>query len=76
MPCKAVNHSATLLSTGVLSLINGSGVGSVPELLNNLWLNTIRLCGKLKWCNIWHCTNAYGTKDTHNSNIRDANEIV
>ena len=49
MPCKAVNCGATLLSTGVASLVNGGGGGgSVPELLSNLWPNTLRLCGKLK----------------------------
>ena len=51
MPCKAVNHSATVLSTGVASLVNGGSGGSVPELLSNLRPNTHRLCGELKQCN-------------------------
>ena len=51
MPCKAVNHGATLLSTGVASLVNGSSGGSVSELLSNLWPNALRLCGNLKQCN-------------------------
>ena len=51
MPCKAVNHGATLLSTGAASLVNGSGGGSVLELLSNLQPNALRLCGKLKQYN-------------------------
>ena len=51
MPCKAVNHGATLLSTGVASLVNGGSAGSILELLSNLRPNALRLCGELKQCN-------------------------
>ena len=67
MPCKAVNHGATLLFIGVASRVCSSGDGSVPEVLFNIWLdpNVFKLCGKLKQCHDMACTNAYGTKDAH-----------
>ena len=49
MPCKAVNRGATLLFMGVVSQVCGSGDGSVPDVLFNLWPNpnAFRLCGEL-----------------------------
>ena len=47
MPCKAVNHSATLLFMVAASLVNCGGSDSILELLNNLWPNAIRLCSEL-----------------------------
>ena len=36
---------------GAASLVCGSGVVLVPEVLNNIWLasNTFKLCGTTKW---------------------------
>ena len=49
MPCKAA-HSATLLFIGAVSQVCGSGFGSVPEVLFNIWPNPnmFKLCGELK----------------------------
>ena len=67
MPCKAVNHCATLLFMGAASRVCRDGDGSVPEVLLNIWLdpNTFKLCSELKQCYNMACTNAYGTKDAH-----------
>ena len=49
----AVIRGATLLFTGVASLVCGAGVVLVPEVLNNIWLasNAFKLCGATKqWC--------------------------
>ena len=53
MPYVAVIHGATLLFTGASSLVCGSGVVLVPEVLNNIRLasNAFKLCGATKqWC--------------------------
>ena len=53
MPYVAVIHGATLLFTGAASLVCGSGVVLVPEVLNNIWLasDMFKLCGTTKqWC--------------------------
>ena len=49
MPCEAVNCSATLLLMGAASQVCGSGGGSVPEVLFNLWPNpnAFNLSGEL-----------------------------
>ena len=67
MPCEAVNRGATLLFTGAVPRICGSGDGSVLEVLFNIWLdpNTFKLCGELKRCYDTACSNAYGTEDAH-----------
>ena len=51
MPYVAVIHSATLLFMGAVSLVCGSGVVPVPEVLNNIRLasNAFKLCGTTKW---------------------------
>ena len=69
MPCEAVNRGATLLFMGAASWVCGSGDGSVLEVLFNIQLdpNVFKLCGKLKRCYNTACTNAYGTKDMHDS---------
>ena len=53
MPYVAVIRGATLLFTGVASLVCGGGVVVVPEVLNNIRLasNAFKLCGATKrWC--------------------------
>ena len=47
MSCEAVNHSATLLFMGAVSLVCGGSGGSMPEVLFNLRPNpnAFRLCG-------------------------------
>ena len=53
MPYVAVIHGATLLFTGVVSLVCGGDVVLVPEVLNNIRLasNVFKLCGATKrWC--------------------------
>ena len=53
MPYAAVIRGATLLFTGVASLVCGGSVVLVPEVLNNIRLasNAFKLCGATKrWC--------------------------
>ena len=53
MPYAAVIRGATLLFTGAASLVCGSGVVLVPEVLDNIRLasNMFKLCGTTKqWC--------------------------
>ena len=53
MPCMTVNRGTTLLFTGAVSGVCGSGVVLVLEVLNNIRLasNMFKLCGATKrWC--------------------------